>query len=101
MCGELIRILAPGGELIGSFNIGEPATVEEPQSLKEADVRHHLLRHLDIVSYRVAKPGPQGDAYRHFFDDSPSPVSTPYYLWARARKPEASCASTAAPPETT
>lgn len=86
MSRELLRILAPGGELIASFNLGEPPTLCEPQLLDERRVDRELLRHLDVTHYRVAKQGPAENVYQHFFDGS-QPVSTgPRYLWVRAKK---------------
>ncbi len=86
ICRELLRILVPGGLLIGSFNLDEPPTVEEPQRLTEHVLQKTLLQSLEVESYRVAAPGPRGDAYRHFFDDTPAPTSGHRYLWVRARR---------------
>ena len=79
-CRELLRILAPGGTLIGSFNIGHQRTLTEPSSLTEAWVKGNLLSHMEVTSYRVIAGG-------HSFDGSPPPTCGPRYLWARARKP--------------
>ena len=38
MCSEILRILHPGGELIASFNLEEPLTRAEPQTLTEDKV---------------------------------------------------------------
>lgn len=87
ICAELLRILAPGGVLIGSFNLGEPPSITEPQTLTEDALQAGLFRHLDVVSYRVAAPGSQDQVYRHFFDGSSPPESGVRFLWVRARKP--------------
>ena len=79
-CRELLRILAPGGTLIGSFNIDHQRTLTEPSSLTEAWVRGNLLSHMDVTSYRVVPIG-------HAFDGTPAPTCGPRLLWARARKP--------------
>jgi hypothetical protein len=86
MCDEIHRVLAPNGTLIGSFNLDEPPTFSEPQTLSEDSLHRALLRHFDIQSYRTAAPGPEGDTYKHFFDGSNPPSSGRRYLWVRARK---------------
>ena len=87
MCREILRVLKPGGDFIGSFNLEEPATFAEPQCLTEQDVEDNILKYMDIGTYRVAMQGPGEDTYRHFFDNSKPPMSGPRYLWVRARKP--------------
>lgn len=47
MCNEMIRILKPGGILGGSFNMYEPASDCEPQTLTEAILEEHLLKYFD------------------------------------------------------
>lgn len=86
MCREMLRVLKPGGLFAGSFNLEEPPTFNEPQTLSERRVRDELLVHLEVESYRVAAKGPEGDAYGHFFDDSQPPTSGERFLWVRARK---------------
>lgn len=86
MCGELLRILRPGGDFLGSFNIEEPPTACEPQMLTEESVKAHLLDHLEITSYRVAGMGPEENRYLHFFDETPAPTQGERVLWVRARK---------------
>ena len=86
MCSEILRILRPGGELIGSFNIDEPPTVTEPQTLTEGALQEHLLRHLRIVSRRSAAQGPPGNRYQHFDDGSLPPPRGPRFVWVRGVK---------------
>ena len=86
MCKEILRILKPGGDFIGSFNLEEAATFAEPQCLTDSKVNDTLLRHLEINLYRVALQGPEEETYHHFFDNSVPPTSGPRYLWVRARK---------------
>jgi len=88
ICDEILRILARGGSFIGSFNLDGPRTPAEPQTLSEARVKHHLLNRLDLISYRVAPHGPEGNAYQHFFDDTPPPTSGRRILWVRAVRPK-------------
>jgi hypothetical protein len=88
ICNELIRILAPGGDLIGSFNLDEPPTPCEPQTLTLERVENHLLRHLCIITQRIAPRGPADDVYRFMNDpvSGENNSSTPRVLWVRARK---------------
>lgn len=87
MASELLRILKPGGHLIGSFNIGESPTVTEPQCLTEASVAETILRHLDIVSYRIARQGPAGNRYKHILEgDQEYRQGEPGHLWVRGIK---------------
>jgi SAM-dependent methyltransferase len=90
MCQELIRVIKPGGEFVGSFNLGEDPTLCEPQRLTEDVVREHLLSHLQIVSYRTAPRGPEENPYGVLLDgtgNQPIPPGQQGYLWVRARKP--------------
>jgi SAM-dependent methyltransferase len=87
MCGEIIRILKPGGTFVGSFNLGEPANICEPQQLNEDIIKEHLLGKLDIQSYRIAKKGPAENRYGPFFDgDLSYEPGQECTLWVRARK---------------
>lgn len=88
MCQEIIRVVKPGGELICSFNLEEPATVCEPNQLTEAIIQRDLLNHLDTVSYRVSNKGPKEDKYQPFYSGeeliySPGEEG---FLWVRAKK---------------
>ena len=67
MCNEIIRVLKPGGEFIGSFNLEEPASLCEPQQLNEKIIQENLLNSLEIQSYRISKKGPIGNIYSSFF----------------------------------
>ena len=91
ICHELIRTLKPGGEFIGSFNLGEPASTTEPQTLTEDKIKDCLLQHLEVVSYRLAPQdeslGGHGHSYRYFFEPIPEGLKTDrQFLWVRARK---------------
>lgn len=87
MCRELLRILAPGGEFIASFNLGEEANDAEPQSLDEEILDKLLLNNLNVTSYKVRARARDGNPYTHFFDDSPTATTGERYLWVRATKP--------------
>ncbi|MCK4653696.1 MAG: methyltransferase domain-containing protein [Candidatus Cloacimonetes bacterium] len=87
-CKEIVRIIKLGGELIGSFNLNEPKSASEPQTLTEKITQEELLQYFDIILYRIKPQGPNGDYYHYFFDDS-NPVllpGDPKYLWVRAKK---------------
>jgi SAM-dependent methyltransferase len=87
MCSEILRILKPGGLFVGSFNLEEPPTACEPQTLSEETVRKELLDYLEVQSYRVSKQGPPEDPYGAFFGGTLShEVGERGYLWVRARK---------------
>jgi hypothetical protein len=88
ICRELLRIPKPGGYFIGSFNLGEPATRYEPQTLDEGIIREHLLNSLETVSYRTSNPGPKSNPYQPFLNGEPNyDPAEPGILWVRARKP--------------
>jgi SAM-dependent methyltransferase len=88
MCDEIIRVLKPGGLFIGSFNLEEPRTPQEPQRLSEQKVKDHLLSKLVIKSYRIARKEPGENAYAPFFTGnlvySPGEQGV---LWVKAAKP--------------
>lgn len=87
MCDEIIRILKPGGTLIGSFNIGAPVTITEPHPLTEELIRDALLQHFDIRTYRVSKRGPDDSPYRPLLENTLSyEPGQEGLLWVRAVK---------------
>jgi SAM-dependent methyltransferase len=89
ICREILRVVKPDGLFIGSFNMEEPATRTEPQSLTERTVRENLLDHLGVQTYRIARQD-SGTTDTHAplceGDRSYSP-SEEGVLWVRARKP--------------
>lgn len=88
MCKEIIRVLKPGGEFIGSFNLEEPRSSCEPQQLNERIIKENLLDRLEVQSYRIAKKGPKEDLYAPFFEGVLSyEFGQEGHLWVRARKP--------------
>ena len=87
MCQEIIRIIKPGGEFMGSLNLEEPATVCEPQCLNEELINQELLKHMQTLSYRIALPGPEGDNYKNFYENNlHHEGGQRAILWVRARK---------------
>lgn len=90
MCNEIRRILKPGGEIIGSFNLNHPPDRAEPQTLSENMLRKMLFRDYEIVHWWVSAPGPREDLYRPLYDRKLiDPKGDEAYLWARAIKPMA------------
>jgi len=88
MCAEILRVLKPGGEFIGSFNLEEPSSPCEPQQLNEKIIKDNLLNDLEIQSYRITEMGPQSDYYAPFFSGNLSyEPGQEGFLWVRARKP--------------
>ena len=88
MCNEILRVLKPGGEFIGSFNLEEPASSCEPQQLNEKVIKEDLLSKLEVQSYRMAEKGPKENPYAPFFNGSLSyRPGEEGFLWCRARKP--------------
>jgi len=88
MCSEIMRVLKPGGQFIGSFNLEEPITPCEPQQLNEKIIKDNLLNNLEVQSYRIAKKGPKENLYASFFSGSLSyEPGQEGVLWVKARKP--------------
>lgn len=87
ICNEILRVLKPGGEFIGSFNLEEPVTPCEPQKLNEILIKEHLLKYLKIQIYRISEPGPEDNKYLPFFNNSESyKKGKKGYLWIRGKK---------------
>ena len=82
MCGELLRILKPGGTFIGSFNLDEEPGVSEPQTLTPELLDRHLLGHLTLHSRRVALKGRE-QTYEYFFKPTPPGATGTRLLWVR------------------
>jgi len=90
MCSEIIRVLKPGGEFIGSFALEEPATPCEPQKLNEEIIRENLLNSFQVQSFRVTNQGPKGDEYAPFFQDHLHyDQGNKGFLWVRGKKKSA------------
>lgn len=86
MCGELVRIVKPGGVFIGSFTLLESPSCTEPQYLTEAAIWKALLHCLEVVSYRLNRKVPNTDFYAPFLNGSNSYAGGAGVLWVRARK---------------
>lgn len=57
MSKEILRIMKPQGILLASFNLNEPCTECEPQTLTERRLNECLLKYFEIESYRLAYRG--------------------------------------------
>lgn len=87
MADEIRRILKPGGELIGSFNLNEARTKAEPHSLCETWLRESFFAGYEISSWRVSAKPQSGYLYQPFLVDELIPVDDgAAILWVRARK---------------
>lgn len=88
MCNEIRRILKPGGEIIGSFNLNHQPDLAEPQKMSENMLKKMLFRDYEILHWWVSAPGPKKDLYRPLYDrELIDPQGGEAYLWARAKKP--------------
>ncbi len=88
MCNELRRILKPGGDMLGSFNLNHPPDRAEPQTLSENILRKLLFRDYEIRHWWISALGEGEDHYRpllsrQFID----PGQGESHLWVRAVKP--------------
>ncbi len=57
MVNEICRILKPGGLFLGSFNLNEPVTQCEPQTLTEELLYDKLLYKFNVLSKRISEKG--------------------------------------------
>ncbi len=88
MCNEILRVLKPGGYLISSFNLEEPPSFGEPQTLSVQDVQTQLLDHLQVESYRISRQGDEPDnEYAPFLERKMSyEEGEEAFLWVKAKK---------------
>ena len=88
MCKEIRRILKPGGEIIGSFNLNHAPERAEPQTISEEILKNTLFKGYEIIHWWVSAPGPVDDLYQPLYARQlKDPGRGEAYLWARARKP--------------
>ena len=93
MCSEIIRVIKPGGEFIGSFNLEEFPTPSEPQRLNVHMIQQHSQDKLEVRSYRItglnaSRYSSNFDRYAPLLDGAVLPYKTGQegVLWVRARK---------------
>jgi len=93
MARELMRILAPGGQFIASFNLYEPKTVHEPNTLTSGQLHGLFGDYLESWEPRTVPKGPGNDSYRYFFcgsDKVPKDrQGKPHVMWLRGTKRQA------------
>jgi len=86
---QVYRILKPGGELIGSFNLNHAPTKAEPQALTESLLQQLLFADFTIISWRVSAPDTSEGGYLYnplLTGKLIDPQGKPVILWARTRK---------------
>lgn len=76
MIRELMRILKLGGLFLANFNLYEPETETEPQSLTEKIIGDTILKYIEVLSYKLVFPdgkeicmNPKADSFRYFIDE--------------------------------
>lgn len=89
MCDEIVRVIKPGGLLVASLNLEEPATSDEPQTLTEEMISATLLAELDVETYRATDLVDEENVYAPLLEGREQRTSGRGYLWVRARKPDA------------
>jgi SAM-dependent methyltransferase len=106
MSKEILRILKPNGEFIGSFNMNESATPCELQKLTFELIEKVLLSKLEIKHQLTAFNGnflqPQKGTYDCFFDNNCAKPSSAdkYILWVRGKKYRTSSSAAVKPSST-
>lgn len=89
MTAELLRILKPGGVMLGSFNLNEPYSACEPQTLTEDLLQRIFLKHFDVLSYKIAYKDSQ-NAYINLENNnllnSLDNRNAPLVLWVKGKK---------------
>ncbi|MFZ5813186.1 MAG: class I SAM-dependent methyltransferase [Thermodesulfobacteriota bacterium] len=88
MSAEVLRVLKPGGMFLGSFNLHEPATSCEPQTLTEELIRKYIVQYLHVSSYRLAVVHPK-NAYKFMIEGKLATTCSPsekYVLWVKGIK---------------
>ncbi len=88
ICQELRRILAPGGEIIGSFNLYEASTAAEPQSLSPEILEKYLLKDMQILHQMISAKPPKGYLYQPLIEGKPIALrgKEEAIMWVRAKK---------------
>ncbi len=88
MVREILRILKPGGTIIGSFNLNEPQTICEPQTITEKTIQDHILKNFEIQSYRMAYKD-ANNTYLNMWNNNlldSLEGNKPGILWIRGKK---------------
>jgi hypothetical protein len=86
MSSEVYRIIKIGGLFVGSFNLNEPASACEPQTLTEEIVRERIIKEMKVISWRTAQKN-EKNTYQNFFDNKLGyRIGTAGILWVKAKK---------------
>lgn len=88
MINELVRIIKPQGVMLASFNLNEPCTECEPQTLTEDIIKTLFSRNFEVLSYRLAYKD-ETDTYANFKNNnlvSSLKENRPAILWMKGRK---------------
>lgn len=84
MCREIVRVIRPGGQLIGSFNLHEPPTAAEPQTLTEELLDELLLHRFRPAHVRFGRHGGGPGDYAEMFSGASTYVpGKPGTMWFR------------------
>ncbi|HRX75840.1 MAG TPA: class I SAM-dependent methyltransferase [Candidatus Cloacimonadota bacterium] len=87
ICNELRRILKPGGEIIGSFNLYQAPSSAEPQCLSPEILDRYLLKGFKIKHRLISAIPETGYLYQPLIDEKPLPLNnSEAILWLRAEK---------------
>ncbi len=82
MCSEICRVLKKGGTFFGSFNLNEPPTAAEPQTLTENILDQKLLKMFRKQKVRFGGHRPGGSRYADMFEGTSNYVENkPGYMW--------------------
>jgi SAM-dependent methyltransferase len=81
MCGEIVRVIKPGGTFAGAFNLNEPATYAEPQTLTDKSLEAVLLGSFQLQSRRFGRSNDELAEGMQI-----EPCSEPCVMWFRGTK---------------
>ncbi len=91
-CKEIRRVLKKGGYLIGSFNLNEPKTVNEPWTLTESILEEKLFQGWSREYYEIRPKLNSNEhfgPYRYFYEECSEELRQavgPKALWCRFKK---------------
>lgn len=68
MCRECLRIIKKGGEFIASFNLGENASICEPQCLNEDMIMHCISKYLTVTRCIKGEKSETGELYKKMYE---------------------------------
>ncbi|MEL7368280.1 MAG: methyltransferase domain-containing protein [Myxococcota bacterium] len=88
-CDEIFRVIKPGGLFVASFNLHQPRTFAEPQTLTESELDRRLLHRFNIDSKKTGPRSETSATYAHMNNENGRPLQPGEdgFLWIRATKP--------------